>query len=122
MITLALAQMVYFFSLQTPRFTGGEDGIQSVPRGHLFGMLDLADDRALYWVVAAIFMAGLLLIYRIIHSPFGPGLQGDPGQRAARDLARLSRQPVQARRLRTLGHARRTWRARPRRSSSSSHR
>src|SRR6478736_4661512 len=71
MITLALAQMVYFFSLQTPRFTGGEDGIQAVPRGKLFGLISLADDRALYWLVAAIFMAGLLLIYRIIHSPFG---------------------------------------------------
>ena len=71
MITLALAQMVFFFSLQTPRFTGGEDGIQAVPRGRLFGLVDLADDRALYWLVAAIFMAGLLLIYRIIHSPFG---------------------------------------------------
>lgn len=71
MITLALAQMVFFFSLQTPRFTGGEDGIQAVPRGHLFGLFSLADDRALYWLVAVIFMGGLLLIYRIIHSPFG---------------------------------------------------
>ncbi len=71
MITLALAQMVFFFSLQTPRFTGGEDGIQAVPRGHLFGMISLADDWTLYWLVAAIFMAGLLAIYRIIHSPFG---------------------------------------------------
>lgn len=71
MITLALAQMVFFFSLQTPRFTGGEDGIQAVPRGHLFGIINLADDRTLYWLVAAIFMAGLLAIYRIIHSPFG---------------------------------------------------
>jgi branched-chain amino acid transport system permease protein len=71
MITLALAQMAFFFSLQTPRFTGGEDGIQAVPRGHLFGLVDLSQDRVLYFVVAAIFMAGLLLIYRIIHSPFG---------------------------------------------------
>ncbi|HEV7335244.1 MAG TPA: branched-chain amino acid ABC transporter permease [Bosea sp. (in: a-proteobacteria)] len=71
MITLALAQMVFFFSLQTPRFTGGEDGIQAVPRGKLFGMINLADDRTLYWVVALIFMAGLLAFYRIIHSPFG---------------------------------------------------
>ena len=59
MITLALAQMVFFFSLQTPRFTGGEDGIQAVPRGKLFGLIDLADDRVLYYVVAAIFLAGL---------------------------------------------------------------
>jgi branched-chain amino acid transport system permease protein len=71
MITLALAQMAFFFSLQTPRFTGGEDGIQAVPRGKFLGLISLADDRALYWLVAIIFMAGLLLIYRIIHSPFG---------------------------------------------------
>src|SRR5215204_5358614 len=75
MITLALAQMAYFFSLQTPRFTGGEDGIQAVPRGNLFGVFSLVDDRALYWLVAAIFLAGLLLIYRIIHSPFGQVLK-----------------------------------------------
>jgi branched-chain amino acid transport system permease protein len=75
MITLALAQMAFFFSLQTPRFTGGEDGIQAVPRGHLFGVVNLSDDRALYYLVAAIFFAGLLLIYRIIHSPFGQVLK-----------------------------------------------
>ncbi len=70
MITLALAQMIYFFSVQA-KFTGGEDGIQAVPRGRLFGLVDLGSDRALYFVVAAIFMFGLLAIYRIIHSPFG---------------------------------------------------
>src|SRR3954449_12276628 len=75
MITLALAQMVFFFSLQTPRFTGGEDGIQAVPLGKLFGLLSLADDRVLYYVVAAIFLAGFLLIYRVIHSPFGQVLK-----------------------------------------------
>jgi branched-chain amino acid transport system permease protein len=75
MITLALAQMVFFFSLQTPGFTGGEDGIQAVPRGRLFGLLSLADDRVLYFLVAAIFFGGLLLIYRIIHSPFGQVLK-----------------------------------------------
>ncbi|HEY7386497.1 MAG TPA: branched-chain amino acid ABC transporter permease [Beijerinckiaceae bacterium] len=75
MITLALAQMVYFFSLQTPRFTGGEDGIQGVPRGHLFGVISLADDRVIYYLVATIFFVGLLLIYRIIHSPFGQVLK-----------------------------------------------
>jgi branched-chain amino acid transport system permease protein len=75
MITLALAQMVFFFSLQTPRFTGGEDGIQAVPRGKLFGLVSLVDDRVLYCLVAVIFMAGLLLIYRIIHSPFGQVLK-----------------------------------------------
>jgi branched-chain amino acid transport system permease protein len=70
MITLALAQMVFFFCLQAP-FTGGEDGIQSVPRGKFLGLLDLHNTLALYYVVLAIFVAGFLLIYRIIHSPYG---------------------------------------------------
>jgi branched-chain amino acid transport system permease protein len=70
MITLALAQMVYFFCVQAP-FTGGEDGIQAIPRGTLFGAVDLSNDMAMYWVVAAIFLAGFLLIHRIVHSPFG---------------------------------------------------
>jgi branched-chain amino acid transport system permease protein len=70
MITLALAQMVYFFALQAP-FTGGEDGIQAIPRGTLFGMFDLTSDMTMYWLVAAIFLAGFLLIHRIVHSPFG---------------------------------------------------
>ncbi len=70
MVTLAFAQMLYFFSLQAP-FTGGEDGIQAVPRGRLFGVLNLSNDLTFYYVVAAIFLASILLIYRIIHSPFG---------------------------------------------------
>jgi branched-chain amino acid transport system permease protein len=70
MITLALAQMVYFFSLQAP-FTGGEDGIQAIPRGTLFGMFDLTPDLSMYWVVAVVFLGGFLLIHRIVHSPFG---------------------------------------------------
>jgi branched-chain amino acid transport system permease protein len=70
MITLALAQMIFFFYLQTP-FTNGEDGIQSVPRGKLFGVLDLSSALAMYYVVLAIFLAAFLLIHRIIHSPFG---------------------------------------------------
>jgi branched-chain amino acid transport system permease protein len=74
MITLALAQMLYFLYLQAP-FTGGEDGIQAVPRGKLFGVLDLRDTLTLYFVVLAIFLAGFLLIYRIIHSPFGQVLK-----------------------------------------------
>nr|WP_205625166.1 branched-chain amino acid ABC transporter permease [Geminicoccus roseus] len=74
MVTLAFAQMVFFFSVQAP-FTGGEDGIQAVPRGHLFGLLDLGADINLYYVVLAIVFAGLLLIYRIIHSPFGQVLK-----------------------------------------------
>jgi branched-chain amino acid transport system permease protein len=74
MITLALAQMVYFFCLQAP-FTGGEDGIQQVPRGHLFGVINLNNDMNMYWVVAIVFVAGFLLIHRIIHSPFGQVLK-----------------------------------------------
>jgi branched-chain amino acid transport system permease protein len=74
MITLALAQMAYFFALQAP-FTGGEDGLQRVPRGTMFGLLDLRDDLVLYYVVAAIFLASFLLIYRIVQSPFGQVLK-----------------------------------------------
>jgi branched-chain amino acid transport system permease protein len=74
MVTLAFAQMVFFFSVQAP-FTGGEDGIQSVPRGHLFGVFNLAPDINLYYVVLAITLAGLLLIYRVVHSPFGQVLK-----------------------------------------------
>ncbi|HEY1934805.1 MAG TPA: branched-chain amino acid ABC transporter permease [Acetobacteraceae bacterium] len=74
MITLALAQMVYFFCNEAP-FTGGEDGIQQVPRGHLFGVINLNNDMAMYWVVALIFIAGFLLVHRIIHSPFGQVLK-----------------------------------------------
>jgi branched-chain amino acid transport system permease protein len=74
MITLALAQMVYFFSLQAP-FTGGEDGIQAVPRGFLFGVISLRSDTTLYFFVLTIFFVGMLTIYRIIHSPFGQVLK-----------------------------------------------
>ena len=74
MITLALAQMMYFFAVQAP-FTGGEDGIQAVPRGHLFGVINLADQINMYVTVLVIFLAGFLLIYRIIHSPFGEVLK-----------------------------------------------
>jgi branched-chain amino acid transport system permease protein len=69
-ITLALAQMIYFVCLQA-KFTGGEDGIQAVPRGTLFGVLDLRPTVTMYFVVLAIFLAGFLLVYRVIHSPFG---------------------------------------------------
>lgn len=69
MVTLALAQMVFFFFLQAP-FTGGEDGLQGVPRGTLFG-LDLVDDNNLYYLVLAIFAGSFWLIQRTIHSPFG---------------------------------------------------
>jgi branched-chain amino acid transport system permease protein len=75
MITLALAQMVFFFCLQAP-FTHGEDGIQAIPRGRMFGFLDLHDTETLYFVVLAIFLVGFLIIYRAIHSPFGQVLRG----------------------------------------------
>jgi branched-chain amino acid transport system permease protein len=74
MITLALAQMMFFFALQM-KFTGGEDGIQGVPRGKLFGMVDLAVPLNMYVTTVCIFLAGFLLIYRIIHSPFGEVLK-----------------------------------------------
>ncbi len=74
MITLAIAQMMYFFYLQTP-FTHGEDGIQSVPRGRLFGFIDLAQPLVIYYVVLAIFLAAFLFIHRVIHSPFGQVLK-----------------------------------------------
>jgi len=74
MVTLALAQMVYFICVQAP-FTYAEDGIQSIPRGSLFGVVDLSGDRTMYYLVFAVFMLGLLGIYRIIHSPFGQVLK-----------------------------------------------
>jgi branched-chain amino acid transport system permease protein len=74
MITLALAQLVYFIALQSP-YTHGEDGVQAVPRGKLFGLIDLSNDVALYYVVLAIFLFGLFSIYRIVHSPFGTVLK-----------------------------------------------
>jgi branched-chain amino acid transport system permease protein len=74
MITLALAQMLYFFALQA-KFTGGEDGIQGVPRGHLFRIFDLSNEMTMYFFILVVFLAGFLLIYRIINSPFGEVLK-----------------------------------------------
>ena len=74
MITLAFAQMMYFFALQAP-FTQGEDGIQAVPRGHLLGIIDLSSQMTMYFFVLAVFLAGFLLIHRIINSPFGEVLK-----------------------------------------------
>jgi branched-chain amino acid transport system permease protein len=74
MITLALAQMMYFFAVQAP-FTHGEDGIQAVPRGKLFGLIDLTDQTSMYATVLLIFLGCFLLIYRIINSPFGEVLK-----------------------------------------------
>ncbi|AYF03613.1 branched-chain amino acid ABC transporter permease [Paracoccus yeei] len=70
MITLALAQMFFFFCLQAG-FTHGEDGIQSVPRGHLFGLIDLGQTMNMYYFVLAVFALGLLVIWRFVNSPFG---------------------------------------------------
>jgi branched-chain amino acid transport system permease protein len=74
MITLALSQLLYFVYLQAP-FTHGEDGIQGIPQGWMFGVLDLSKPTVLYYVVLAGFLAGFLLIYRIINSPFGEVLK-----------------------------------------------
>ncbi len=74
MITLALAQMMFFFYLQA-KFTGGEDGIQGVPRGKLFGFIDLSDTLVMYYTVLAVFLAAFWFIWRIVHSPFGQVLK-----------------------------------------------
>ena len=74
MVTLALAQMVYFICLQAP-FTGSEDGIQGIPRGRLFGVIDLDNTYAMYYFVLAIFLFGFFSVYRIVHSPFGQVLK-----------------------------------------------
>ena len=74
MVTLALAQMLYFFFLQAP-FTGGEDGIQGIPRGRLFGLVSLDNDLALYAFVLILFVAIFLLVLRIVHSPYGQVLK-----------------------------------------------
>jgi branched-chain amino acid transport system permease protein len=74
MVTLALAQMIYFLCVQAP-FTYAEDGIQSIPRGKLLGLIDLSNDRVMYFVVLAVFLAGFALIHRTIHSPFGQVLK-----------------------------------------------
>ncbi len=74
MITLGLAQLVYFWCLRSP-LTGGEDGIQAVPRGKLLGVVDLNDNGAMYALVAVLFLAGFLLLQRIVHSPFGEVLR-----------------------------------------------
>jgi branched-chain amino acid transport system permease protein len=74
MITLALAQMTYFLALQAP-FTGGEDGLQPIPRGELFGVIDLGRMLSMYYVTLAVFVFGFLLVYRTVHSPFGQVLK-----------------------------------------------
>lgn len=74
MITLALSQMMFFFYLQAP-FTGGEDGIQAVPRHPLFGLIDISQPGTMYAMVLAIFLLGFGIVWRIVHSPFGQVLK-----------------------------------------------
>ena len=111
MITLAMAQMIYFVCLQAP-FTGGEDGLQGVPRGKLFGLLPLANDLTLYYVVLAVFVAVFLFIIRIVHSPFGQVLKAIRENEPRADLARLRRRPLQAAGLRAVDRRSPGWPAR----------
>jgi branched-chain amino acid transport system permease protein len=74
MITLAMAQMLYYFCVKSP-FTGGDDGLQAIPRGMLFGAVDLRPMSAIYGLVFAVFMGGFLFLYRVVHSPFGEALE-----------------------------------------------
>ena len=76
MITLALAQIADFCANELPGVTGGENGIQGIPRGKLFGLLSLADDRVMYALVAVVFILGVLFIHRTLHSPFGQVVKG----------------------------------------------
>jgi branched-chain amino acid transport system permease protein len=71
MITLALAEIVYFIAVQDTNFTGGENGIQGIPRSALFGKLSLSNDLSMYGLTAVIFIAGVLFVHRVVHSPFG---------------------------------------------------
>ncbi len=75
MITLALAQLVYFVCVRTPDFTGGEDGVRDIPRGALFGLIDMSSDTRMYVFVCVLFVAAMIFIYRIIDSPFGQVLR-----------------------------------------------
>ncbi len=95
MITLALSQLLYFIYLQTP-FTHGEDGIQGIPQGYLFGVLNLAKSTVLYYVIVAGFLFGFLVIFRAINSPFGEVLKINSGERAAGDFPWLQDGPIQA--------------------------
>lgn len=74
MVTLALAQLTFFLYLQS-EFTGGENGMQGIPRGNLFGIIDLTDNIAMYYTVAVIFLIGFAIIQRTVHSPFGQVLK-----------------------------------------------
>ena len=108
MITLAMAQMIYFVCLQAP-FTGGEDGLQGVPRGKLFGLISLANDLTMYYVVLAVFVARVPGHHPHRALALRPGAEGDPRERAARHLARLRRRPLQAAGLRAVDRASPAW-------------
>lgn len=97
LITFALAQMVYFIAVQAP-FTGGEDGIQAIPRGMFLGVIDLTPSLNMYYFVLGVFTLALFLIYRIIHSPFGQVLRAmrDNEQRAISLGFRTSRYKIAA--------------------------
>ncbi|ATH79065.1 branched-chain amino acid ABC transporter permease [Vreelandella venusta] len=74
MVTLALAQLVFFVFVQAP-FTGGEDGLHGVPRGHLFGFISLRNNLSMYYFVFAVFLLGFALVQRTVHSPYGQVLK-----------------------------------------------
>ncbi len=95
MITLALAQMLFFICLQAP-FTGGEDGLQGIPRGKLFGVFSLSEDITLYYVALAIIVAAFALIVRTVHSPFGQILKAIKGERTARNFTWIRCRSLQA--------------------------
>ena len=121
MITLALAQMIYFFCLQAP-FTGGEDGLQGVPRGKLLGVFSLTEDIALYYFVLAMFAFGFWLIYRTIHSPFGQVLKAIRENEPRAISLGYDVDRYKLRRVHPVGRARPASPARPRRWCSASRR
>ena len=109
MITLALAQMMYLVALRV-KLTGGEDGIQAVPRGHLFGVFDLNNEMTMYVFVLVVVLAAFFLIYRIINSPFGEVLKAIRENEQRAISLGYKHRPLQARRLRAVGDA---WPASP---------
>src|SRR3569832_41252 len=104
MITLALAQLLYFIYLQAP-FTHGEDGIQGIPQGWMFGVLDLSKPTVLYYVVLVGFLAGFLLIFRIINSPIGEVLKSIRENEPRALSLGVPDRPIQVPGFRALGHA-----------------
>ncbi len=119
MVTLALAQMMFFFFVQAP-FTGGEDGLHGVPRGELFGLISLKSNLSMYYFVLAVFVIGFAIIQRTVHSPYGQVLKAIRENEAARRVAGLQRRCPTSWWPSCSPPAWRAWRARPRRWSSSS--